>query len=46
MNARLSTDDDGISQCLGLQAEARIELEQILLILERKIGPMTLFRMF
>ncbi|MBP2844434.1 hypothetical protein J8655_02820, partial [Dickeya oryzae] len=46
MNARLSTDDDGISQCLGLQAEARIELEQIILVLERKIGPETLFRMF
>lgn len=46
MNTRLSTDDDGISQCLGLQAEARVELEQIILVLERKIGPMTLFRMF
>lgn len=46
MNARLSTDDDGISQCLGLQAEARVELEQIILVLERKIGPTTLFRIF
>ncbi|EDB4176938.1 MULTISPECIES: NotI family restriction endonuclease [Enterobacteriaceae] len=46
MDTRLSTDDDGISQCLGLQAEARVELEQIILVLERKIGPATLFRMF
>ncbi|HBT4837406.1 TPA: hypothetical protein MB316_001426 [Klebsiella quasipneumoniae subsp. similipneumoniae] len=46
MNARLSTDGDGISQCLGLQAEARVELEQIIMVLERKIGPGTLFRMF
>ncbi|EDX3113844.1 hypothetical protein B6O77_000862 [Salmonella enterica subsp. enterica serovar Mississippi] len=46
MNTRFSTDDDGISQCLGLQAEARVELEQIILVLERKIGPTTLFRMF
>ncbi|WP_368227814.1 NotI family restriction endonuclease [Aeromonas sp. R1-1] len=46
MDSRLSTDDDGISKCLGLQAEACVELEQILIMLERKIGPMTLFRMF
>ncbi|HBC0642029.1 hypothetical protein NK264_13305 [Serratia sp. S0636] len=46
MNTRLSTDDEGISQCLGLQAEARVELEQIIIVLERKIGPATLFRMF
>ncbi|EKC7220136.1 hypothetical protein OP853_002606 [Salmonella enterica] len=46
MDMRLSTDDDGISQCLGLQAEARVELDQIIQVLERKIGPATLFRMF
>ena len=46
MNTRLSTDVDGISQCLGLQAEAKVELEQIINDLERKISPLTLFRMF
>ncbi|EFV1873205.1 hypothetical protein HRL69_000364 [Salmonella enterica] len=46
MNTRLSTDVEGISQCLGLQAEARVELEQIINVLERKISPLTLFRMF
>ncbi|HHQ6628368.1 TPA: NotI family restriction endonuclease, partial [Serratia fonticola] len=46
MQARLSTDVDGISQCLGLQAEARVELEQIISVLQKKISPLTLFNMF
>lgn len=46
MYSRLSTDVEGISVCLGLQAEARVELEQIINVLERKISPSTLFRMF
>ncbi|MBF0429324.1 MAG: hypothetical protein HQL94_10410 [Magnetococcales bacterium] len=41
--ARLSTDADGISTCLGLQAEARVELEQIISVLQDKISPATLF---
>jgi len=40
---RLSTDEEGISTCLGLQAEARVELEQIIGALERKISDATLF---
>lgn len=43
LNTRLSTDEDGISVCLGLQAEARVELEQIVSALERKISDLTLF---
>lgn len=43
MQSRLSTDADGIALCLGLQAEARIELEQIISILQAKISPATLF---
>lgn len=43
MSSRLSTDADGIGACLGLQAEARIELEQIIFSLEAKISPSTLF---
>ena len=39
--SRLSTDADGIGQCLGLQAEAKIELEAIVSVLESKIGPST-----
>ena len=41
--SRLSTDEEGISVCLGLQAEARVELEQIIKALERKISDATLF---
>ncbi len=43
MVARLSTDADGIGTCLGLQAEARIELDQIIAALQAKISPATLF---
>jgi hypothetical protein len=41
--SRLSTDTEGISRCLGLQAEARIEFDQIVLALQAKISPSTLF---
>lgn len=44
MASRLSTDADGISTCLGLQAEARVELAQIIRALEAKISLATLFR--
>ena len=44
MASRLSTDSEGIATCLGLQAEARIELEQIIATLQAKISPATLFR--
>lgn len=43
MASRFSTDADGIGTCLGLQAEARIELEQIIAALQAKISPATLF---
>ncbi len=43
MSSRLSTDADGIGMCLGLQAEARVELEQILIALQAKISDHTLF---
>ena len=43
MQSRLSTDADGIGLCLGLQAEARIELEQIIQALQVKISASTLF---
>ncbi|MDQ5910126.1 MAG: hypothetical protein QG599_2222 [Pseudomonadota bacterium] len=43
MQSRLSTDADGIGLCLGLQAEARIELEQIIQALQTKISTSTLF---
>ena len=39
---RLSTDSEGIARCLGLQAEANIELEHILLQIESKISHETL----
>lgn len=43
MAARLSTDADGIGTCLGLQAEARIELAQIIEALRSKISASTRF---
>jgi len=39
---RLSTDGAGIAACLGLQAEASIEMEMIVKILEKKISKLTL----
>ncbi|MFH0800533.1 MAG: NotI family restriction endonuclease [Pseudomonadota bacterium] len=44
MNARLSTDSEGIAACLGLQAEARVELTQIVAALEAKLSPSTLLK--
>lgn len=43
MGSRLSTDADSIGLCLGLQAEARIELEQIMQTLQAKLSTTTLF---
>ncbi|MCP9446714.1 MAG: NotI family restriction endonuclease [Nitrospira sp.] len=43
MQSRLSTDADGIATCLGLQAKARVELNQILKVLKAKISPATRF---
>jgi hypothetical protein len=43
LESRLSTDAEGIARCLGLQAEARVELEVIIRSLEAKISPKTLF---
>lgn len=44
MASRLSTDADGIATCLGLQAEARVELELIVATLQARISRATLFR--
>jgi hypothetical protein len=43
LQSRLSTDTAGIAQCLGLQAEARVELEEIIKALQGKISTATLF---
>lgn len=43
MQSRLSTDTNGIGLCLGLQAEARIELEQIIHTLQARLSTTTLF---
>lgn len=42
LDTRLSTDAAGIAECLGLQAESKIELETIVAELERKISTKTL----
>ncbi len=42
--ARLSTDADGIAVCLGQQAEARVELQHIVLSLQAKMSAATRFR--
>lgn len=41
--SRISTGSDGIATCLGLQAEARVELDMIMGILQSKISMATLF---
>ncbi len=43
LQSRLSTDAEGIALCLGLQAEARVELGEIIKALQAKISPATLF---
>ncbi len=43
--ARLSTDTAGVAQCLGLQANPRLELADILRQLEAKISDRTLFEL-
>jgi hypothetical protein len=43
--ARLSTDTVGVAQCLGLQANANMELANILRQLEAKISERTLFEL-
>jgi hypothetical protein len=43
LNARLSTDADGIGHCLGLRAEARVELDDIIKALQKKISHATIF---
>jgi len=40
---RLSTDTDGIAKCLGLQSEAKVDLDVILRSIEQKITARTLF---
>lgn len=42
LNERLSTDSVGLAAAMGLQAEAKIELELIFKLLERKISDSTL----
>lgn len=44
LQSRLSTDTDGIAMCLGLQAEARVDLAHIIATLEAKISNATRFR--
>lgn len=44
LDSRMSTDADGIGRCLGLQADGRVELAQIIESLEGKISEATLFR--
>ncbi len=42
LDSRLSTDADGIAECLGLQADPKIELEEIISLLESKMTEDTL----
>jgi hypothetical protein len=43
LQSRLSTDADGIGKCLGLQAEAKVDLDQIIQALQAKLSERTLF---
>jgi hypothetical protein len=42
---RLSTDTAGIATCLGLQNEAKVDLDVILRLIEHKLTVGTLFKM-
>lgn len=42
LEERLSTDAAGVAECLGLQAESKIELETLIADLERKMSQRTL----
>ena len=42
LDKRLSTDSEGMAICLGLQAEAKIELEEIIDNIESKLSDATL----
>lgn len=42
LDSRVSTDAAGVAECLGIQAETKIELETIVAELERKISARTL----
>jgi hypothetical protein len=42
---RASTDADGIARCLGLKAEANVEIEIILKMLESKVSEKTLLKL-
>jgi hypothetical protein len=41
LGERVSTDSDGIAICLGLQADAKVELEEIIEQIESKISSKT-----
>lgn len=41
LNSRLSTDEAGVAACLGKQAEAAVETETIISLLEKKISDRT-----
>ena len=43
LDSRISTDAEGIDTCLGLQADAKVEMEQIINSIQRKISRETLF---
>lgn len=44
LSLRLSTDTQGIARCLGLQADANVELSEVIRQLEAKISEETRFR--
>lgn len=43
LNSRIGTDSTGLSECIGLRAEAQVEMEVIVKKLESKISQDTLF---
>ena len=45
LSDRFSTDVAGVSRSLGLQADAKVELEAIVALLEEKISDSTMFDM-
>lgn len=46
LKSRLSTDAEGVARCLGLQADSRVELRQIILAIEKRLSPTTRYNPF
>ncbi len=45
LDERFSTNTEGVTVCLGSQAEANVDMDQVVTAIEAKISPATLFKL-